>query len=344
LAYPFLKSFDLFECIISFKNLFSAWEAFKQGKTKKADVAEFAEDAKNNIRLLNWELKNRIYKHSPYVSFYIKDPKLRNINKACVRDRVLHQAVFRILYPIFDKSFIFDSYSSRDEKGTHRAVNRLNEFARKVSKNNTRTCWILKCDIRKFFDSIDQNILLDLIKRRIQDENTIWLLQAITKSFGRGIPLGNVTSQIFANIYLHELDNFIKRTLKIKYYIRYCDDFVMLSEDKAYLESLIPKLQDFLQFYLKLSLHPNKIIMRKYHQGIDFLGQVSFSHHKVLRTKTGHRMFRKLYLKMEEYKEGNISGESFNQTLQSYYGMLKHCDSCKLGIKVIDFLENHVLP
>jgi len=170
--------------------LFSAWEEFKKGKTKKLDVKLFEKDVKYNICDLHRELKNKIYRHSPYVSFYIKDPKLRNINKACVKDRVLHHAIFVVLYRIFDRLFIFDSYSSRNEKGTHRAVNRLNEFAKKVSKNNKRTCWILKCDIKKFFDSVDQDILIGLIKRQIHDQNTIWLLEKVIKSFKKGIPLG----------------------------------------------------------------------------------------------------------------------------------------------------------
>ena len=128
---------DLFNKIISQTNLSLAWREFKAGKAKKIDVLEFQKDIRNNIFKLHNELKNKTYKHSAYYSFYVKDPKLRLINKACVKDRILHHAVFRILYPIFDKSFIFDSYSCRNEKGMHRAVKRLNDFARKASKNNT---------------------------------------------------------------------------------------------------------------------------------------------------------------------------------------------------------------
>lgn len=315
-----------------------AWDEFKTGKKKKIDVAEFGNDVKNNIFELHRELKAKNYRHLPYESFYVKDPKLRHIHKACVKDRVLHHAIFRVLYPIFDASFIFDSYASRFNKGTHAAVKRLNIFARKAGKNNTKTCWFLKCDIKKFFDSIDQDILTSLIKNKINDENAIWLLTSVIKSFKRGIPLGNVTSQLFANVYLNELDKFIKHTLKIKYYVRYCDDFVMVSASKVCLENLISQINNFLESHLKLSLHPNKIIIRKYHQGIDFLGYVSFPHHIVLRNRTKKRMFGKINLKMSEFKKYEISVESFNQTLQSYFGVLKHCDSCKLGKKVIDLL------
>ena len=139
-----VKSQDIFDKIISLENLFLAWREFKCGKTRKIDTIQFQKNLKNNIFNLHVKLENKIYTHSNYFSFYVKDPKLRLINKACVKDRVLHHAIFRILYPIFDKTFIFDSYSCRLNKGTHRAVNRLSEFAGKVSKNNTKTCYVLK--------------------------------------------------------------------------------------------------------------------------------------------------------------------------------------------------------
>lgn len=157
----------------------------------------------------------------------------------------MHQAVFRILYPIFDKSFIYDSYSSRTSKGTHSAVDRLEIFLGKASKNSRKNIYALKCDVGKFFDSTDQEILLDLVKRKIDDVDTIWLISKIIKSFekeiGKGLPLGNVTSQLFANIYLNELDQFVKNGLKIKYYLRYCDDFIVLNEDKEFLRKVVLK-------------------------------------------------------------------------------------------------------
>ena len=234
----------------------------------------------------------------------------------------------------FDKSFIFDSYSCRLNKGTHKAVNRLEEFARKVSKNNTKTCYILKCDIKKFFDSVDHNILIKLIERKIKDIEAIWLINKIIKSFSiypnKGLPLGNITSQLFANIYLNELDRFIKHKLKIKFYIRYCDDFIILSNNKEYLKRLALTINNFLKEKLKLSLHSDKIKIRKHHQGIDFLGYISFPHHRLLRTKTKRRMFKKIEQRAKEFKQNKILKESFIQTIQSYFGMLKHCNSYKL--------------
>jgi len=316
------------------ENLFLAWDEFKNGKRKKFDVQQFEYNLEDNIFQLRQQLKAKTYCHSHYTSFYVNDPKLRHIHKACVRDRVLHHAVFRTLYPIFDRIFIFDSYSCRTGKGTHRAVNRLQKFARKVSKNNTEHCYILKLDIRKFFDSIDHGILISLIKKKISDENVIWLIEKIIKSFSalpnKGLPLGNITSQLFANIYLNELDKFIKHELKEKYYTRYCDDFTILNNKKEYLEELILQINNFLKKKLKLSLHSDKIEIRKYNQGIDFLGYVSFPYHRILRTKTKKRMFRKIEQKINELKQNKISDESFNQTIQSYLGILKHCESHKL--------------
>ena len=242
----------------------------------------------------------------------------------------MHHALFRKLYYIFDRAFIFDSYSCRIKKGTHRAVHRLNNFFKKESQNNTKICWVLKCDIRKFFGNIDQNILMNLIGQRVKDKDVIWLIEVILKSFKNGLPLGNITSQLFANIYLNQLDQFIKHNLKVKYYIRYSDDFVILNINRNYLNNLVPEIDKFLWDTLKLSLHPNKIIIKKYRQGIDFLGYVVFPNHILLRPKTKKRMMRKIKQKIQQFKNGLISEKSFYQTLNSYYGVLIHCNSHKI--------------
>jgi DNA polymerase III delta subunit len=324
---------NIFDKIISIENLFLAWNEFKKGKRKKTDVQEFEYNLEDNIFNLHQELKDKIYQHSNYTSFYVKDPKLRLINKACVKDRVLHRAIFRILCPIFDKSFIFDSYSCRNNKGAHKAVNRLNCFAKKVSKNNTETCFVLKLDVKKFFASINQDILINLIKRKIEDGDAIWLIEKIIKSFLKGLPLGNITSQLFANVYLNELDQFVKHKLKIKYYVRYCDDFVILDQSKV---NLIYKIDNFLKNHLKLSLHPDKISIRKYNQGIDFLGYVSFPYFKILRVKTRKRIIQKTKEKEKALKNGKISKEFFDQSIQSCLGILKHCDSYKIKRNIFD--------
>ncbi len=296
-----------------------AWREFSRGKRNKLDVQEFEFNLEDNLFQLHYELKTKTYQHSHYTPFNICDPKLRRIHKAIVKDRVLHHAIFRILYPIFDKSFIYDSYSCRLNKGTHRAVLRLETFCRKLSRNNIKNIFALKCDIKKFFDSINQDILLNLIQKKIKDQNAVWLIGKIIKSFKTGLPLGNVTSQLFANIYLNELDQFVKDKLKIKYYLRYCDDFVILKERKENLEKFIKPINNFLETELNLSLHQDKIIIRKYHQGIDFLGYVVLPYHIVLRAKTRRRILKRI-------KNNNLSLQSIN----SYLGILKHCRGYKI--------------
>lgn len=309
------------------ENLFLAWEEFAKGKMKKKDVLEFKLNLEDNICNLHKELANKAYQHSDYIAFNVFDPKLRRIHKATVKDRILHHAVFRILYLIFDRSFIFDSYSCRKNKGTHKGVKRFEEFYGKASKNHKRRIFALKCDIKKFFDSVDQEILLELIQKKICDRDAVWLIKKIIKSFSQGLPLGNVTSQLFANIYLNELDQFVKHKLKTRYYLRYCDDFVFLDENEKCLRELILKVDNFLIKKLKLNLHPRKIIIRKYGQGVDFLGFVVLPYHRVVRTKTKKRMFKKLKMRVKEYKAGKISRESLDQALQSYLGVLSHADT-----------------
>lgn len=311
-----------------------AWFEFRLGKRSKADVQNFEHNLEDNLFTLYNDLKNKTFRHSDYIPFYITDPKRRHIHKANIRDRVLHHAIFRQLYPIFDKGFIFDSYSCRIGKGTHNAVNRLEYFVRIISCNYRQNLWALKCDVSKFFDSIDPQRLSDLIDLKISDPDVRWLIDKVLHSFrkanGLGIPLGNVTSQLFANIYLNELDQFMKRELKIKYYLRYCDDFIILSERKEYLESLTPIIAKFLEDRLGLILHPRKIIYTKLSQGIDFLGYVILPHHRVLRTKTKNRILRKIQGNKIGLKQGTMEEEYFNRSMASYSGMLKHCDSWKI--------------
>lgn len=196
-----IKKLKFFEEIISLENLFGAWRKFKKGKMKKKDVQEFALNLEDNIFGLHEDLKSGNYHHSNYTSFFVRDPKLRHIHKVIVRDRLMHHAVCRIIEPIFEKTFIFDSYSSRRDKGTYKAIRRFKKFAWKLSQNDIKTVWVLKCDVRKFFDSVNHNILLGLIKNRIKDEQALGLLEKVIKSYnkekGKGLPLGNLTSQLF---------------------------------------------------------------------------------------------------------------------------------------------------
>lgn len=344
-----MKKFDKqYNDIISVDNLLLAWQEFLSGKRKKKDVIEFQLRLMDNIFELHNDLKNKIYKHGEYKAFKINDPKPRDIHKASVRDRLFHHAIYRILYPYFDTKFIYDSYSCRLEKGTHRALNRFKKFSNIISKNNTKTCFILKCDIRKFFANIDHKILKSILEKYIEDKDILWFLNQIIDSFDaedkiknttnsamaefvvfrkRGLPLGNLTSQLLVNIYMNKFDQFVRRELRIKYYIRYADDFVIFSEDKEYLKDVLKRMEEFLKNNLKLQMHPDKVFIKTLYSGVDFLGWVNFPTHRVLRTATKNRMFRNL--KGNYYKKESVN---------SYLGMLSHGNGYKLKQLISNFV------
>lgn len=321
-----------FADITSIENIFQAWSEFRRGKRKIADVQSFERHLEDNLFELHRKLKDKTYRHGNYSAFFVHDPKRRHIHKANVADRIIHHLLYKYLYELFDKSFIFDSYSCRLDKGTHKAVKRLEKFTKIVSKNYTKPCWALKLDIKKFFANVDHGILKELLRKKIIDSNILWLLDEVINSFSsgtkgtpyeaRGIPLGNLTSQVFANIYMNELEQFIKHELKSKYYLRYADDFIMLSPCSNDSNQWVKEIEQFLKEQLKLELHPNKIILRNLNWGIDFLGYIVLPHYILPRTKTKKRIFRKLNSK----------------NLQSYLGFLSHANSFKLILE----LQNQV--
>lgn len=329
----------IFERIVSLENLFLAWEEFRRGKSARTDVQEFEWRLEQNIFSLYRDLRNRTYEHGKYSAFSICDPKQRRIHKASVRDRVLHHAVFKILNPIFEPTFIAHSFSCREGKGTHKAVDALEQSLRKTSKNYRSRCFALKCDIHQFFASVDHAILLSIIGRTIKDEDALWLLREVIGSFWtpgysdherKGIPIGNLTSQLFANLYMNEFDQFMKHKLRVEHYLRYTDDFVIVDSNKSVLKSLIPVMEKFLNTTMNIKLHPRKVILRKFSQGIDFLGYVILPHYRTLRTRTKKRMFRKLKLRVADSKTGIGSAASAESSLQSYLGVLSHANTHRL--------------
>lgn len=291
-------------------------------------MRQFEYNLEDNIFQLRAELIAGTYAPLPYTAFYVRDPKLRHIHKANIRDRVLHQAVFRILYEVFDRYFIYDSYASRFERGVHAAVERLRVFARKSSRNYREPAFALQCDIKKFFDSIDHLRLLDILREHIGDDNAFWLCEKIIHSFekspGKGLPLGNVTSQLFANIYLNKLDHFVKDELRAAYYIRYCDDFVILADNTDAFAGVIARIKEFLRQELALELHPTKVTIRKFSKGIDFLGYVERPYCRLLRTRTKWRLLRLINKKNKS----------------SYIGLLTHCNGYGLGRRALANLTN----
>ncbi len=330
----------MFDEISSLENLFAAWRTFRRGKRGKSDVQLFERHIEDELFSLHHELHQGTYRHGPYERFSIFDPKYRVIHKAKVRDRVVHHAVYRVLAPVLDRSFIFDSYSCRKEKGTHAAVDRLTQFTRRVSHNFQGPCWALKCDIAKFFNNINHDILLGMLGRWIPDIRTMGLVREIIQSYGvgneerervKGIPLGNLTSQLFANVYLNALDHKVKEVLQVRFYLRYTDDFIILHDNPVQLVAILPVLRSFLRDQLTLELHPQKIILQKLRQGIDFLGYVVRPHYRVLRTKTKQRMMKKMRERVEEFNKGIANAYSLQQSMQSYLGMLSHCAGYRLG-------------
>ena len=313
---PFLSSFDYIRSITS---LFQAWSKFSRGKRSRLDVLVYERSLEENILELADVLQQGQFQHGPYVPFTIWDPKQRQIHKATVQDRLIHQAIVSGIEPLFERQFIHDSYSCRKYKGTHAAVNRLRHFLNQASHNNTQTVYALKCDVKQFFASVDHKILVNLLNQQVGDARTINLLNVVINSFsdapGKGIPLGNLTSQLFANVYLHQLDWFMKHGLRERFYIRYCDDFIVLSTDRQHLLDLVEPITRFLQERLALTIHPHKVTVRSWNQGVDFLGYVLKPHHTVLRHKTKQRALRRV--------------SSLN--LSSYLGLCSHADAHELG-------------
>lgn len=309
---------------ITVENLFVAWREFLRGKQKRPDVMDFQMRLADNLFGLHRDLNDKTYTHGAYYEFQISDPKPRLIHKASVRDRIVHRLVYTALYPYFDNRFIYDSYSSRREKGTHRALARFRTFSGRASKNHAKTIWILKCDIRKFFANIDHQILKNIMQKRTESPDVLWLIDAIIDSFhtegkqGIGLPLGNLTSQLLVNIYMNEFDQFTKHELKAPYYTRYADDFAFMSTDRHSLVSFVPKIREFLIANLHLELHPDKISIETAASGIDFLGWVHFPNHRVLRTTTKRRMLK------------NLSGNPKLSVIASYQGMLSYGNTHKL--------------
>ncbi|MDO8581991.1 MAG: reverse transcriptase/maturase family protein [bacterium] len=306
-----------YDDIIAIENLLGAWQEFVCGKRAKRDVQDFSRNLIDEVSALHDDLARGAYRHGGYEHFVVHDPKRRDIHKASVRDRLVHHAVYRVLYLFFDSTFIADSFSCRFGKGTHRAMDRFRSFAYQASHNHTRTAWVLQCDIRKFFASVDHAILLSILSEYIPDRRIMGLLVNIIASFsgvrpGVGLPLGNLTSQLFVNIYMNVFDQWVKHRLHARGYVRYADDFVIFSYDRTALVKAIPLIGQFLQEHLHLSLHPTKVHIRTVASGVDFLGWVHFPDHRVLRMATQRRMMRR------------IVAHPTDATFQSYYGLLGH--------------------
>jgi len=339
---------DLWQELCGYENLFLAFRKARRHKTLKPYVLNFEKSLKENLLSLRTELFLHSYKPEPLKTFIIRDPKTRKISKSEFKDRVVHHALCNIIEPIFEKLFVYDSYANRKGKGTIKALKRFDYFKRKASKNNTGNCFVLKCDIKHYFQTVNHEILLNIIRQKIKDKKIIWLINTILQNHkigggrdGIGMPLGNLTSQFFANVYLNELDYFVKHELKAKYYIRYVDDFVILDKDYKNLEKYKEAINKFLTGYLKIELHPSKSKIIKLDKGLNLLGFRVFYYHKLLRKANKRKFERQFKEKLELYKNKNISREDFAQSLQGWLGYAMWANTYKLRNKVIKQISKH---
>ncbi len=329
----------IYSKVYSLPNLFLAYKKARKRKSKKDYVIKFEKNLSSNFLRLHQELKNQTYKPKPLKVFIIRDPKTRTISKSDFEDRIVHHALCNIIEPIFEETFIYDSYANRKKKGVHKAIKRFDFFKRKVSKNNTKSCYVLKADIKHYFQEISHEILLKIILKRIKDEKILWLIKQILHNHiinekDKGMPLGNLTSQFFANVYLNELDIFIKRKLRVKSYLRYVDDIAILSNSKEELLYIQNKISDFLLEHLGLELHKDKSKIKLIHSGIKMLGYRIFYYHKLLR-KSNLRKFRKNFYEKLDLLTNILAYEELIKSLQGWFGYVVWADTFRLRNEIL---------
>ncbi|MDD5133357.1 MAG: reverse transcriptase domain-containing protein [Candidatus Nanoarchaeia archaeon] len=344
---------NLYSKLYLYDNLFLAYKKARKGKTKKDYVIEFEKNLETNLLKLQKELETLTYKPKPLKKFILRDPKTRKISKADFRDRIVHHVLINMIEPIFDKTFIYDSCANRKGKGNLFAIKRFYYFLNKVSRNGKLNGWFnenqiksycLKADIKHYFQEVNYNLLINIIKRKISDKKVINLIRLILENGKErkniGMPLGNLTSQFFANVYLNELDYYIKHKLRVKYYIRYVDDFVILHPSKEQLKIWKEQINNFLNKELKLELHSEKSKIISLSKGIDFVGFRNFYYHKLLRK----RNIRKILFRISQYKNNEIIYDNLLESFNGWNAYAKWADSYKLRSGIISFISDKYLP
>jgi retron-type reverse transcriptase len=323
----------------------------QRGKRFRDNVLAFNHNLETELVQLQTELVTKTYCPGSYKTFHIREPKPRLISAAPYRDRVVHHALCNIIAPILEKSLIPDTYANRLGFGSYRALQRLTHFARSNR-------YILQCDICKYFPNIDHEILKSLIRRKIKCPDTLWLIDTIIDQSNlqettlqyfpgddlltpvqrrHGLPIGNLTSQFFANFYLNEFDHFVKESLKVKNYIRYVDDFAFLSDDRQFLADIRLAVESYLST-LRLKIHPIKSQLFETKYGVNFLGFRVFP--TFIRVRNQNlRYARKRLSKMQaSYVAGNITPSAIQQSLQSWAAHLKHGDTYQLRNQIFSSL------
>lgn len=344
---------NLYEQIYDFENLHQAYLEARKGKRYRDDVLQFTANLEENLIQIQNELIYGTYKVGRYREFYVYEPKKRLIMALPFKDRVVQWAIYRVLNPLYEPTFIEHSYACRVGKGTHKAAAKLQEWLRIVSKKREKW-YYLKLDISKYFYRVDQKLLINIVAKKVKDRNLLQLLWKIIRSedtqFGLqitanmdnndqrlencGMPIGNLTSQLFANVYLNELDQFVKQKLGIRYYIRYMDDVIILHNNKKHLHKTLEDISDFLRDNLRLQLN-NKTAIRPITLGIEFVGYRMWNTHKKLKKQTAFKMKKRLKWLMKEYAKDRVSLDTIKASLFSYLGILQHCNTYRLKRKVL---------
>lgn len=291
---------------LGLKNIYQSWFRYRKGKKPSYDLDHFQYNLEIELCGLYHDLNDGTYKHGDYRKFIVTDNKKREISVASVRDRVLHRLLYDYLVDIFDKTFAFDAWSCRKGKGLIGAIDRAQMFIGKYADG-----FVWRADIRKFFDNVDHDILFQLLKRKIRDEKALFLLKEIINSFevktGVGMPIGNLTSQIFSSIYLNELDRFVKHKMKCKAYLRYGDDFIIFSSDEDELSQIKLLTADFIEKELKLNLHTKNNLIIEAEHGLKFLGVVLYSSGRSLSKRNQTRIKDRINLRNSGSYWGVIS-------------------------------------
>lgn len=350
--------------IADYDNLYFAYQSAIKGKRYRDDVLKFSQALGENLIVLLNEIEHEIYQVGPYSVFYVTKPKKRMIMALQFRDRVVQWAIYRQIFPLFDRGFIFDSYACRKDKGAHAAIDRLQYWMRQCDRKPGKW-YSLKMDISKFFYRVNHEIMLEILGRKIGDPKLMRLLATIinseTQYFGLpagmspeevppeqrladvGIPIGNLTSQMFANIYLDRLDQHAKHVLGVRHYIRYMDDVIILGPDKKALAQLWADIEAFLADRLDLQLN-HKTSIQPLSQGVEFVGMRVWPTHRKLRRSTAKGIKRHLADLLERYKAGAVSAETLGRAIDSYKGVLKHCNSYGLRKKLNQIYARLMAP
>ncbi len=311
---------NLFHQVTAFENLMISFKLALKGCGNTKPTCRFFYHLESEILCLQQELINGTYQPGAYRYFTVYDPKKRTIAVAPFRDRVVHHAIVRILASIYERTFIYDSYATRPNKGTHVALERVQKFIR-------RWPWYFKADIEKYFDSVDHDILMGTIKRKIKDRDLLWLLDRIIRNTaipGQGIPIGNLTSQFLANVYMDPFDHYLKDHLGVRGYLRYMDDFVLFAETKAALLKLRESIEVFLSGHLSLLMKETSTFIQRSGHGLSFLGMRIFPGIIRVKAENRRRSLKRIERKIADWEMGCTHEDRIVQSVVSIIGHLRY--------------------